>query len=270
MNCKKCGAMLAPADEICLQCGEKVDAGEAALRWLARAESLREAGQPEDAIAAYRRALSLPLAPPQAAPAWQKMGLLLEKQAQNQPSPSRLAEAGQAFARARDLDDGNETLHQLWIANLSNQGQAESALGYYKKRLAAAPDDALASRMFRVAQLSAEFKLNPVKVKLPAPEKQGMIAGMLAKVLKPSAFTFGTAGTSFLISLVLLVAGFFMPAGHAPATPAGSGVEVVTGMQSSDGGSFMLMAGFLFNPWSNFFSCLVWGGYFTYLWKARK
>jgi tetratricopeptide (TPR) repeat protein len=267
MNCKKCGALLAPADEVCLQCGEKVDAGESARRWLRRAEDLRLAGSAEEAIQAYHKALKAPLPPDEAGPAWQKLGQLLEKQDQVRPQPGRLAEAGEAYSHARDLDPGNETLHQLWIANLSNQGSPEPALAYYKKRLAEDPADALAARMLQVARLSLEFKLNPVKVPARAPEKHGILAGMIHKFIEPSAYTFGLAVTSFLISLVLLVWGFFIPGASSAPVPA---VEAVPGMQATDGGSSMLLFSMLFNPMSNFISCLVWGGYFAYLWKARK
>lgn len=271
MNCKKCDAMLAPADEVCQRCGEAVDAAEAAQNLLSRAESLRQGGQFEEAIQYFRRALARPLPRPQAAAAWQKFGLLLEKQDQVHPRAGRLAEAGSAYYQARELDDANETLHQLWIANLSNQGSPEPALAYYKKRLADDPGDALAAKMLQIARLSAEFKLNPVKVPARTPVKHGMLVGMVARLLRPNAMTFGLASTSFLISLTLLVVGLSLPSVAPPPPLEGaSGVAVDSGIQSTDGGAFFLISGLLFNPVSNLVSCLLWGGYFAFLWKARK
>lgn len=232
MNCKKCGAMLAPADEACLSCGERIDAAEAAQRWL-------------------------------------KRGLFLEKQEQEKPGSGRLAEAGQAYAKAVELDNGNETLHQLWIANQCSQGMPEAPLAYYKNRLAADPEDALAAKMLKIARLTAEFRLNPVKVPAPPPEKHGMLLGMMMRMLKPNAMTFGLSSSSFLISFVLLVVGLSLPSAVTPPSGA-SGVAVDSGIQSTDGGTFFLISGLLFNPYSNFLSCVFWGGYFAFLWKARK
>jgi hypothetical protein len=65
VSCARCGAPLAPADERCGSCGE-------------------------------------PLAPAVLAAQLKERGLRLERQARETPNPLWLAQAGEAFARARD------------------------------------------------------------------------------------------------------------------------------------------------------------------------
>jgi hypothetical protein len=225
--CEKCGAPMAAVDEVCPQCGEKISSVESSRRWRER-------------------------------------GLTLEKQARERTGPAGLEQAGEAYAKARDLDDGNETLHQLWIANRSNLGKAEQALEYYKKRLVKDPGDALATKMLSASRLALEFKLNPIKVAAPSETAKGFLGRGMAWLLTPNRFNLGMAASSFLISLVLLVAGFFFAPSSAPALSAssvpGSPLDDATGA----------LAGMLFSPLNNLVSCLIWGAYFAYLWKVRK
>jgi hypothetical protein len=176
--------------------------------------------------------------------AWQAQGLELQRRV-GDAGPALQVQASEAFSRSLELDPANETVHQLWIASLNAQGRGAEALAYYRRRLEAVPEDALALRMQKVATLSLQFTANPVKVEAVAVRPTGLFARMLAWALTPGSTTLGIAASSLLLSLGLLVAGLMMT--------------------SSDP-----LIGALLNPGTNGLSAVLWGLYLVVLLRGRK
>jgi tetratricopeptide (TPR) repeat protein len=204
ISCEKCGAAMAPAESICSSCGAPAPAGKAALLLLGRAEKAWESGQGGEAVANLERAIQSGLPAPQNVTSWRKLGVWLEKLANEEGRPELLPRAGQAFKSALELDDSDDIAHQLFIANASKQGLLGLASEHYQKRLQADPQDAVALKQLNVIKLSADFLAKPAPV---AAKREPL--NPIERWLKPRPWKVGTVSLNLLMCLGMAVVSAF-------------------------------------------------------------
>lgn len=206
-SCEQCAAPMAAAETLCSRCGTPAPAGRAAQLLMAKADAAWDAGDFLPAILQLERALQSGLPHESLALAWRKLGVWLESRAAAESKPELLARAGQAFKTALSLDDSNEVLHQLFIANWGKQGLFSKARDYYQARLSADPGDAMAQKQLNVIRLSADF----LAMAPPAPPKEAR--STLERWLEPRPWKVGLAGLTCLGSLAMAVVSKFHEAG---------------------------------------------------------
>jgi tetratricopeptide (TPR) repeat protein len=231
---------MAAAELSCIRCGAPAPPGRSALLLLGRAERAFESESLEEAVALLGKALQSGLPQEQLLTAWRKYGVWQEKLAAA-GHPEMLPRAGEAFKQALALNDSDELLHQLYIANMGRQGKLMEAKAYYQDRLAKNPDDALAQRQLTVIKLSAEFLLSPPKVSFAMPPRT-----IIERWLEPKPWKVLSVGSTLALSIVM-VAVCLMHGGSS-----GTSVASPDGIQSLVGSTGLPfnVTDILLDPWS--------------------
>jgi tetratricopeptide (TPR) repeat protein len=262
--------MMALSDKACLQCGAEADAGAIAQAYLQKAEALRSQGHWAGAEDQYLRALKESLTAAQQAQAWQRLGLVREKLAAQRREPALLERAGEAFEKSLQADPVNEMVHQLWIANLTQQGLNLKAVDYYKQRLAQDPGDELAARMKKVALLAAEFKATPVQVMSSVARDEGVARfKLLGWFLIPTRFKIGMAVSSTVMNLATaLYFVVYPPAAAGPHIPHSEEEDLARQVGSLGMGDWVMTIGS--DPTFLLFCTLLTGMWSVYLFRAKK
>jgi hypothetical protein len=127
--------------------------------------------------------------------------------------------AENCFREALSMDDANEAVHQLWIANLSQANRGQEALDWYEQRLAHDAGDETALKFRSVARLTLQYKQQDFAADYQKAEPAARTR--VEKLFKPTrANLAGTAGGAVMCALVALLLAFIPAAeqgGDAPA-----------------------------------------------------
>ncbi len=205
MNCQKCGASLALADERCQACGCEAPKAARAGIFLKKAFAAFEGDRLEDAIRYQEKALALA-----------EGSALLDALRTHGSWAKRAAEAGgleragwldkaaNSLAQARDLQDSDETLHHLWIDLMVERGNAPAVASHYQNRLKDDPSDERSTRMLKVLRLALDFKAAPPKVVLdlgPPSRIESWFLPSRVKVASLGVWAVGSLGIALLMWL---------------------------------------------------------------------
>jgi tetratricopeptide (TPR) repeat protein len=247
LGCGRCGALLAPADAVCMACGEPVPVALRASVLGQRAEQLAQEGAYAQAARAVDGILALPLGSEEAIRWGRKQALWLQRSGR----PADLEAAEVALMRALRLNDADDLSHQLWIDLLHRAGRLETARQEYKGRLAADPQDAVAARHLASLRLMEDLKLAaPPTVDLGSARQ-----GLLVRVLYPTPYKMITAASGLLLCLFMLVAEAFGSA-SVPKLPDGAEALAPIVKLAED-------------PMSNLAQVLLYGAYLYWGYRER-
>jgi tetratricopeptide (TPR) repeat protein len=239
---------LAPADPVCGSCGQPVAVAQRLALMAPRAEGYAAAGQYVEAARSAEAVLALPLADPDAKRWWRKRGAWLQRAGR----PELLDAAEAALERSVRLDDADDLGHQLWIDLLQRLGRLDKARAWYKARLQADPEDAVAQRQLAALRLLEDFKLAPPP-KLNLPEVKDRT---LMKALRPTPWKLVCAGAGLLSCVFML---------YSDWTGSAAGPPLPDGMESM--ASIMKLAS---DPWFNGVQILAYGAYLLWGWRQSR
>ena len=248
VQCGRCGAKLAVADEVCVACGEAVPQGLRVALLAKRAQTFADDENYGQAVRSAEALLALSLEPKLAKIWWRKLAAWLQRLGR----PEAFEAAEIALMRSVRLDDGDDLSHQLWVDLLQRRGRLETARQYYKGRLGLDPDDAVAARHLASLRLMEDLKLSaPPKLELE-PAKRGL----LLQALWPTPYKMIGAGIGLLSCLYMLFAAYTGGSG-APVLPDGA----------ESMGSIMKLAE---DPVLNGVQILIYGGYLVWGYRERR
>ena len=220
LSCEQCGQPMGVAEAVCSACGQPAPLGRSARVYLQKAASLASDHDYEEALALADKAFAAGMDDADRVGALQRVGGWHERLADGNAMDPGWREAEECYRKALAMDDGNEALHQLWIANLSQAGRGQEALGWYEKRLQLNPADEVALRFRSVAKLTLEYQQQDFASEYRKAEPKARTR--MEKIFKPTRANL--VGTAFMGGLCLVVAGVLEWTGEAAGEhPVGIG-----------------------------------------------